>query len=106
MQQKGNGVTSPSVTSPTGAAAMLPSGQRRTDMSRPNLPPLRPVFGVSLDEIFRRDGSAVPQIVYECVKAVDMYGLETEGIYRTSGSAPNIMQMKAQFDHGKPEHLA
>lgn len=99
--QNGNNVTSPTVTSPSSAAAMLPSGQRRTDMTRPNLPPLRPVFGVSLDELFRRDGSAVPQIVYECVKAVDLFGMETEGIYRTSGSAPNIMQMKAQFDHGK-----
>jgi Rho GTPase-activating protein RGD1 len=58
---------------------------------------------VSLEELFRRDGSAVPTIVYECVKAVDMFGLETEGIYRTSGSAPNIMQMKAQFDHGKAQ---
>lgn len=99
--QNGNGMTSPTVTSPTSAAAILPSAQRRTDMTRPNLPPLRPVFGVSLEELFRRDGSAVPTIVYECVRAVDMYGLETEGIYRTSGSAPNIMQLKAQFDHGK-----
>lgn len=91
----------PTVTSPTtGAAALLPSAQRRTDMNRSNLPPLRPVFGVSLDELFQRDSSAVPTIVYECVKAVDTYGLETEGIYRTSGSAPNIMQMKSQFDHG------
>lgn len=97
-----NGLTSPSVTAPSGAA-LLPSAQRRTDMQRPNLPPLRPVFGVSLDELFRRDGTAVPNIVYECVKAVDMFGLETEGIYRTSGSAPNIMQMKAQFDHGKSD---
>jgi hypothetical protein len=87
--------------SPASAASMLPSAQRRTDMNRPNLPPLRPVFGVSLDELFRRDGSAVPAIVYECVRAIDMHGLDTEGIYRTSGSAPHIMQMKAQFDHGK-----
>ncbi|ETN45622.1 uncharacterized protein HMPREF1541_09454 [Cyphellophora europaea CBS 101466] len=97
--QGGNSYTSPTVTSPTSAAAMLPSGQRRNDSNRPNLPPLRPVFGVSLDELFSRDGSAVPAIVYECIRAIDLHGLDTEGIYRTSGSAPNIMAMKAQFDH-------
>jgi hypothetical protein len=73
----------------------------RADGPRPSLPPLRPVFGVSLDELFRRDGSAVPIIVYQCVQAVDLFGLDTEGIYRVSGSAPHIMEMKAMFDHGE-----
>ena len=74
---------------------------KRTDMPHPGLPPLRPVFGVSLDELFRRDSSAVPMIVYQCVQAVDLFGLDVEGIYRTSGSAPHIMEMKALFDNGK-----
>jgi Rho GTPase-activating protein RGD1 len=85
---------------PVGTAA-LPSNQRRNESNKQNLPPLRPVFGVSLDELFRRDGTAVPSIVYQCVQAVDLVGLDTEGIYRTSGSAPYIMEMKALFDHGK-----
>jgi hypothetical protein len=62
---------------------------------------VRPVFGVSLDELFQRDGSAVPSIVYECVQAVDLYGLDVEGVYRTSGSAHHIMELRQQFDHGK-----
>ena len=86
---------------PVGAAA-LPSNQRRQNTGGQNLPPLRPVFGVSLEELFQRDGTAVPGIVYQCVQAVDLFGLDTEGIYRTSGSAPHIMEMKALFDHGKP----
>ena len=78
-----------------------PSAKPRADGPRPSLLPLRPVFGVSLDELFRRDGSAVPMIVYQCVQAVDLFGLDTEGIYRTSGSAPHILEMKAMFDHGE-----
>jgi hypothetical protein len=39
-----------------------------------DLPPLRPVFGISLDELFARDGSAVPLVVYQCVQAVDLFG--------------------------------
>lgn len=63
-------------------------------------PPLNPVFGISLDELFRREGSAVPMIVYQCIQAVDLFGLDVEGIYRTSGSTPNIQQMKQMFDNG------
>ncbi|KIW15337.1 hypothetical protein PV08_05383 [Exophiala spinifera] len=61
-------------------------------------PPVKPVFGVSLDNLFQRDGTAVPTIVYQCVQAVDLYGLEVEGIYRTSGSAHHIMELRRLFD--------
>src|ERR1019366_4285020 len=30
-----------------------------------NLPPLKPVFGLSLEQLFERDGSAVPMVVYQ-----------------------------------------
>ena len=97
----GNHRPTPSTAS-SQAAIGLPTGpqSRRSDMQRPNLPPLNPVFGVSLDDLFRRDNSAVPMIVYQCVQAVDLFGLDVEGIYRTSGSAPHIMEMKAMFDNG------
>ncbi|KAJ0422111.1 hypothetical protein BJY00DRAFT_311509 [Aspergillus carlsbadensis] len=65
----------------------------------PSLPPLKPVFGISLDELYARDGTAVPMIVYQCFQAVELFGLEVEGIYRLSGSANHISQMKALFDN-------
>jgi hypothetical protein len=61
---------------------------------------LKPVFGVSLDELYARDGTAVPMIVYQCFQAVELFGLEVEGIYRLSGSANHISQMKALFNNG------
>ena len=81
-------------THPNGRGRGLPSQQAI-------LPPLRPVFGVSLDELFRRDGSAVPLIVFLCIQAVDNFGLNTEGIYRIPGSTPAVTQLKSEFDHGK-----
>ena len=66
-----------------------------------DLPPLKPVFGVSLDELFIRDGSAVPLIVYQCLQAVDLFGLEVEGIYRLSGTTSHVMRMRAMFDNGR-----
>lgn len=64
------------------------------------LPPLKPVFGVSLDDLFKRDGSAVPMVVYQCLYAVDHFGLEVEGIYRLSGTASHIAKLRSIFDHG------
>ena len=79
-----------------------PTGKSRTELARPGLPPpLRPVFGVSLEDLYYRDHSAVPMIVYQCVQAVDLFGLDVEGVYRTSGSASHLVEMKAMFDHGK-----
>ncbi|KAH0281108.1 RhoGAP-domain-containing protein, partial [Aureobasidium melanogenum] len=62
-------------------------------------PPLKPVFGVSLDELYNRDQTAVPMIVYQCMQAVDLFGLDVEGIYRLSGTASHVQQIKALFDH-------
>jgi Rho GTPase-activating protein RGD1 len=47
-----------------------------------SLPPLNPVFGIRLEELYTRDGTAVPMIVYQCIQAVELFGLDVEGIYR------------------------
>lgn len=65
------------------------------------MPPARPVFGVSLEELFKRDGSAVPMVVYQCLQAVDLYGLEVEGIYRLSGTSSHATKLRSMFDNGK-----
>ena len=77
----------PRATSPGPTATALP-------------PPLKPVFGVSLDDLYNRDQTAVPMIVYQCMQAVDLFGLDVEGIYRVSGTASHVQQIKALFDHG------
>ncbi|MCJ1288349.1 hypothetical protein MMC26_007704 [Xylographa opegraphella] len=63
------------------------------------MPPLRPVFGVSLEDLFNRDISAVPMVVYQCLQAVDLFGLEVEGIYRLSGTASHIGKLRTVFDN-------
>ncbi len=69
--------------------------------SNTDLPALRPVFGVSLEDLLKRDGSAIPLVVYQCVQAVDLYGLEVEGIYRLSGSANHVSKLRGIFDNGE-----
>jgi hypothetical protein len=64
-------------------------------------PPTRPVFRVTLSELYERDQLAVPMVVYQCIQAVDLYGLGVEGIYRLSGSLPHVNKLKAMFDQGQ-----
>ncbi|EOO01662.1 putative rho gtpase activator protein [Phaeoacremonium minimum UCRPA7] len=66
--------------------------------SPPQIVPSRPVFGVSLQKLYERDGLAVPMVVYQCIQAVDLFGLTVEGIYRLSGSVPHVNRLKAMFD--------
>jgi hypothetical protein len=68
--------------------------------------PVNPVFGVTLEELFRRDGSPVPLVVYQCIQAVDLFGLEVEGIYRIPGTSSHIQAMKALFDSGMHTYKA
>lgn len=79
-----------------------PIGMLQNNSSNTSLPPpLKPVFGVSLEDLLKRDGSAIPLVVYQCIQAIDLYGLDVEGIYRVSGSAAHVAKLKAQFDHGE-----
>lgn len=82
-----------------GPLPLPPTPQAAGNM--PNLPPLQPVFGVALEDLFKRDGTAVPMVVYQCMQAVDLFGLDVEGIYRISGTSAHVQQLKAVFDHGK-----
>ena len=68
--------------------------------SSSSLPALRPVFGVSLEDLLKRDGSAIPLVVYQCIQAVDLFGLEVEGIYRLSGSSNHVSKLRSIFDNG------
>ena len=96
----------------TSAAPAAPSyvqppaslGALQNNASHTSLPALRPVFGVSLDDLLKRDGSAIPLVVYQCVQAVDLFGLEVEGIYRLSGSSAHVNKLKGIFDNGGLGH--
>jgi hypothetical protein len=95
---------SPAQTStPLYSQPPMPMGMSnmQNNNSNTDLPALRPVFGVSLEDLLKRDGSAIPLVVYQCVQAVDLYGLEVEGIYRLSGSANHVSKLRGIFDNGE-----
>lgn len=93
------GAFQPSHDRSASAHTALPSGARSS-------PPPNPVFGLELDRLYERDGLAVPLVVYQCIQAVDLFGLGVEGIYRQSGSMSHIQKLKHMFDTGKPPRPA
>lgn len=64
--------------------------------------PSRPVFGVDLGELFVRERSAVPMVVYQCIQAVELFGLENEGIYRVPGTEAHINALRDVFNNNRP----
>ena len=96
--QSGPGGPNPLQQHPTN---QLPSGQLQPrQQTPPRSQSPRPVFGVPLSRLYERDGLAVPMVVYQCIQAVDLYGLGVEGIYRLSGSMPHVNKLKSMFDIG------
>ncbi|EFQ92886.1 hypothetical protein PTT_09964 [Pyrenophora teres f. teres 0-1] len=83
---------------PRGPVGQATAQQTSGVLYNSSQPPVNPVFGVTLEDLFRRDGSPVPMVVYQCIQAVDLYGLEVEGIYRIPGTSSHIQQLKALFD--------
>jgi len=97
------GSINPAVASP---ATMSPLGTSNFPVPPPpamsSKAPSRPVFGVDLEELFARDQSAVPMVVYQCMQAVDLFGLDVEGIYRLSGTASHVNALRDAFNNNAP----
>lgn len=106
--QSAGGSTMPtSTTSSSLATSVLQSPQQSMPSQPAGLQPAaslsgggasKPVFGVPLETLYDRDGLAVPMVVYQCIQAVDLFGLTVEGIYRLSGSLPHVNKLKSMFD--------
>lgn len=63
------------------------------------------MFGTELSEQVIREDRTVPQIVEQCINAVEMRGLDYEGIYRKSGGAGQMRMIQQAFEQGLPIDL-
>ncbi|KAF9461544.1 Rho GTPase activation protein [Collybia nuda] len=58
----------------------------------------RPTFGVDLAEQMARDNAEVPPIVEKCCQAIEKYGMNTQGIYRISGTTSKVANLRQRLD--------
>lgn len=55
-------------------------------------------FGTPITELIEFEGEMVPSIVRQCIYVIDKYGLDKEGIYRTSGNVSTVHSLKDLID--------
>ena len=87
-----------------GAAAVASSPTIPPSVSAGSVPQPRrpekkmPVYGTPLEDVMDAEEGTVPRVVYQCVQAIDNFGLEVEGIYRTNGNSTQVQEIKREFD--------
>lgn len=59
------------------------------------------VFGCNLEKYLMITGREIPEVVESCVKFIKRFGLDHQGIFRLSGSATEINDMKQLFENGR-----
>lgn len=57
-----------------------------------------PLFGVELSAITRIQINSIPFIVVKCVEEIEARGIFQEGIYRVSGFADEVEELKNSFE--------
>jgi len=60
----------------------------------------KPVFGLNLDQLYKRDGTPVPMVVHQCIQAIDLFGMDRKAIYLEDGSQSHVDNMKFLFNTG------
>lgn len=66
----------------------------------------QPTFGVSIEEVIQYAGiDNVPLVVKRCIDVIESYGLDIEGIYRTSGNKTTVQHLKESIDSNFANYL-
>lgn len=66
----------------------------------------QPTFGASIEDVIQYAGiDNVPLVVKRCIDVIENYGLDIEGIYRTSGNKTTVQQLKESIDSNFANYL-
>ncbi|KAJ3789826.1 Rho GTPase activation protein [Lentinula aff. detonsa] len=76
---------------PTSSSATHVNGSNGSDKGRPT-------FGIDLGEQMARDDVDIPPIMRRCCEAIEKYGINSQGIYRLSGTTSKVAKLKQLLD--------
>uniref|UniRef100_A0A8C2I1T5 SLIT-ROBO Rho GTPase-activating protein 1 n=1 Tax=Cyprinus carpio TaxID=7962 RepID=A0A8C2I1T5_CYPCA len=57
-------------------------------------------FYLSCLSCFKDSGQAIPRVVESCIRFINLYGLQHQGIFRVSGSQVEVNDIKNSFERG------
>ena len=58
------------------------------------------LFAGTIDEYTEATNQEIPLIVESCIRVINMYGMQLQGIFRVSGSQAEINEFKKGFEQG------
>ncbi|XP_042146872.1 active breakpoint cluster region-related protein [Ixodes scapularis] len=72
-----------------------------SDVGLQRVPSCKPVgsFGMKVQQVCKKEKSAVPFVITTCVREVERRGINEVGIYRVSGSASDLQRLKRTFEN-------
>ncbi|RLV96252.1 RHO GTPase-activating protein RGD1 [Spathaspora sp. JA1] len=71
-----------------------------------SLVPSQPTFGVNIEDVIQFAGvDNVPLVVRKCIEIIETYGLNIEGIYRTSSNSSQVQQLKDLINENFTNYL-
>lgn len=57
-----------------------------------------PLFGIELNTVMKNQSNSIPFLVVKCVEEIEARGIMQEGIYRVSGFADEVDELKENFE--------
>ncbi|XP_062318532.1 SLIT-ROBO Rho GTPase-activating protein 1 isoform X1 [Osmerus eperlanus] len=58
------------------------------------------LFNGNLESFIQDSGQAIPRVVESCIRFINLYGLQHQGIFRVSGSQLEVNDIKNSFERG------
>ncbi|XP_028440311.1 SLIT-ROBO Rho GTPase-activating protein 1 isoform X3 [Perca flavescens] len=58
------------------------------------------LFNGNLESFIKDSGQAIPRVVESCIRCINLYGLQHQGIFRVSGSQLEVNDIKNSFERG------
>ncbi|XP_048112116.1 SLIT-ROBO Rho GTPase-activating protein 1 [Alosa alosa] len=58
------------------------------------------LFNGNLEAYIKDSGQAIPRVVESCIRFINLYGLQHQGIFRVSGSQVEVNDIKNSFERG------
>lgn len=59
------------------------------------------LFNGNMEEFIKDSGQAIPLVVESCIRYINLYGLQQQGIFRVPGSQVEVNDIKNSFERGE-----
>ncbi|XP_017947735.2 SLIT-ROBO Rho GTPase-activating protein 1 isoform X1 [Xenopus tropicalis] len=79
----------------------VPPKPQKQKKPRPQSQYITKLFNGDLESFIKESGQIIPLIVESCIRFINLYGLQHQGIFRVSGSQVEVNDIKNAFERGE-----